>query len=85
MATPTSTAMPKPIGSIPKPIDRVEQIAKNDSRDPSIDPFYLSLAPFYEDAFLGTIETPEATGPPVVTNGMQKKYYRQLWIRVFQR
>jgi hypothetical protein len=44
MATPTPTTVPtEPIGSIPRPIDLIEQVAKADSEDPD-------LAPLCEDA-----------------------------------
>src|SRR5437870_5977530 len=69
MANPTSITIPtEPIGSIPRPIDLIERVAKGDSEDPS-------LAPFYEDAVRDTIERFEATGSPVVTDGEQRKYH----------
>jgi len=43
-------------------------VAKGDSEDPN-------LAPFYEDAVRDTIERFEATGSPVVTDGEQRKYH----------
>src|SRR5437867_1896247 len=68
MAKPTSITIPtEPIGSIPRPIDLIERVAKGDSEDPN-------LAPFYEDAVRDTIERFEATGSPVVTDGEQRKY-----------
>src|SRR3984893_18179751 len=69
MATPTPTAIPtEPIGSIPRPVDLIELIAKGDSEG-------LSLDPLYEDAIRDTIERFEATGSPVVTDGEQRKYH----------
>jgi 5-methyltetrahydropteroyltriglutamate--homocysteine methyltransferase len=58
----------EPIGSIPRPVDLIERIAKGDSEDPN-------LAPLYEDAIRDTIERFEATGSPVVTDGEQRKYH----------
>src|SRR2546422_7887649 len=69
MAKPTSITIPtEPIGSIPRPIDLIERVAKGDSEDPN-------LAPFYEDAVRDTIDWFEATGTPVVTDGEQRKYH----------
>jgi 5-methyltetrahydropteroyltriglutamate--homocysteine methyltransferase len=61
----------EPIGSIPRPVDLIERIARSDSEDPNEDP---DLSPFYEDAIRETIERLEATGSPVVTDGEQRKY-----------
>jgi len=58
----------EPIGSIPRPVDLIERVAKGDSEDPN-------LAPLYEDAIRDTIERFEATGSPVVTDGEQRKYH----------
>ena len=58
----------EPIGSIPRPIDLIETVAKGDSDDPS-------FAPLYEDAIRDTIERFEAVGSPVVTDGEQRKYH----------
>jgi methionine synthase II (cobalamin-independent) len=58
----------EPIGSIPRPIDLIERVAKSDGEDPG-------LAPLYEDAVRETIERFEATGSPVVTDGEQRKYH----------
>jgi len=69
MATFTRITIPtEPIGSIPRPIDLIERVAKADSEDPI-------LAPLYEDAIRDTIERFEATGSPVVTDGEQRKYH----------
>jgi 5-methyltetrahydropteroyltriglutamate--homocysteine methyltransferase len=56
------------IGSIPRPVDLIERVAKGDSEDPN-------LHPLYEDAIRDTIERFEATGSPVVTDGEQRKYH----------
>src|ERR1700716_2050977 len=58
----------EPIGSIPRPVDLIERVAKGDSEDPN-------LAPLYEDAIRDTIERLEAAGSPVVTDGEQKKHH----------
>jgi 5-methyltetrahydropteroyltriglutamate--homocysteine methyltransferase len=58
----------EPIGSIPRPLDLIERVARGDSEDPS-------LAALYEDAIRDTIERFEATGSPVVTDGEQRKYH----------
>src|SRR5467141_4090981 len=58
----------EPIGSIPRPVDLIDRVAKGDSEDPN-------LAPFYEAAIRDTIERFEATGSPVVTDGEQRKYH----------
>src|SRR5947209_20368345 len=61
----------EPIGSIPRPVDLIERIAKGDGEDPGLDPLY-------EDAIRDTIEQFEATGSPVVTDGEQRKYHNFL-------
>src|SRR6202158_6606672 len=69
MAKPASITIPtEPIGSIPRPVDLIERVAKGDGEDPC-------LASFYEDAIRDTIERFEATGSPVLTDGEQKKYH----------
>ena len=69
MAKPASISIPtEPIGSIPRPADLIERVAKGDSEDPG-------LAPFFEDAVRDTIERFEAAGSPVVTDGEQRKYF----------
>ncbi|OLB60857.1 MAG: 5-methyltetrahydropteroyltriglutamate--homocysteine methyltransferase [Acidobacteria bacterium 13_2_20CM_2_66_4] len=58
----------EPIGSIPRPRDLIERVARSgDSDDPA-------LAVLYDDAIRDTIERFEATGSPVVTDGEQRKY-----------
>ena len=50
MTKPTPIVIPtEPIGSIPRPVDLIERVAKSDSEDPN-------LAPLYEDAIRDTIE-----------------------------
>src|SRR3979409_860237 len=69
MAMPTPITIPtEPIGSIPRPVDLIERIARSGSEDPS-------LEPHYEDAIRDTVERFEATGSPVVTDGEQRKYH----------
>src|SRR3979490_3636598 len=69
MAKPTPIVIPtEPIGSIPRPVDLIERVAKSDSEA-------ANLAPLYEDAIRDTIERFEATGSPVVTDGEQRKYH----------
>src|SRR5207247_397613 len=58
----------EPIGSIPRPVDLIERVAKADSED-------HDLAPLYEEAIRDTIERFEATGSPVITDGEQRKYH----------
>jgi hypothetical protein len=58
MAKPAPITIPtEPIGSIPRPIDLIERVAKGDREDPS-------LAPLCEDAIRDTIERFETTGSP---------------------
>src|SRR5260370_6905974 len=59
----------EPIGSIPRPLDLIQSVAKSGGGE---DP---SLAPLYEDAIRETIERFESTGSPVVTDGEQRKYH----------
>jgi 5-methyltetrahydropteroyltriglutamate--homocysteine methyltransferase len=68
MAPLASIIPTEPIGSIPRPVDLIDRVAKGDSEDPN-------LAPFYEVAIRDTIERFEATGSPVVTDGEQRKYH----------
>ena len=54
MAKSASITMPtEPIGSIPRPVELIDRVAKGDSEDPD-------LAPLYEDAIRDTIERFEA-------------------------
>src|SRR6202521_4507693 len=67
MAKPGSLTIPtEPIGSIPRPVDLIERVAKGGTDDPD-------LVPLYEEAIRDTIERLEATGSPVVTDGEQRK------------
>jgi 5-methyltetrahydropteroyltriglutamate--homocysteine methyltransferase len=58
----------EPIGSIPRPLQLIEAIAKVGSEDPSLDPLY-------DEAIRDTIGRFEATGSPVITDGEQRKYH----------
>ena len=56
MATHAPITIPtESIGSIPRPTDLIERVAKTDSEDPN-------LAPLYENAVRDTMERFEATG-----------------------
>jgi 5-methyltetrahydropteroyltriglutamate--homocysteine methyltransferase len=58
----------EPIGSLPRPVDLIDALARKDSDDPS-------LAPLYEAAARDTIQRFEATGSPIITDGEQRKYH----------
>jgi 5-methyltetrahydropteroyltriglutamate--homocysteine methyltransferase len=58
----------EPIGSIPRPLRLIEEIATTDGTDPRLDPLY-------EEAVRDTIQRFEATGSPVITDGEQRKYH----------
>jgi 5-methyltetrahydropteroyltriglutamate--homocysteine methyltransferase len=58
----------EPIGSIPRPPELLEALARKDSDDPS-------LASLYDAAIRDVIERFAATGSPVVTDGEQRKYH----------
>ena len=58
----------EPIGSIPRPVDLIQAVARKGSDDPSLDPLY-------EAAIRDTVERFEATGSPVITDGEQRKYH----------
>src|ERR1700737_4944208 len=68
MAAPASIIPTEPIGSIPRPLDLIDRVARGDSEDPH-------LAPFYEVAIRDTTDRFEATGPPVGTDGEQRKHH----------
>src|SRR3977135_2413274 len=69
MAARTPITIPtEPIGSIPRPLDLIERVAKGDNEEPNLDPRY-------EEAIRDTIERFEETGSPVVTDGEQRKYH----------
>jgi len=58
----------EPIGSIPRPTELIQAIARKGSDDPS-------LTPLYEEAILDTVRRFEDTGSPVITDGEQRKYH----------
>src|SRR5687767_2552376 len=58
----------EPIGSIPRPLELIEQVAAKGSDHPS-------LEPLYEAAVRDTVTRFEATGSPVITDGEQRKYH----------
>ena len=69
MAQATPITIPtEPIGSVPRPLDLIERVARSGGNDPD-----LTLV--YEKAIRETIEQLEATGSPVVTDGEQRKYH----------
>jgi 5-methyltetrahydropteroyltriglutamate--homocysteine methyltransferase len=57
----------EPIGSIPRPTELIQAIARKGSDDPS-------LNPLYEEAIRDTVRRFEETGSPVITDGEQRKY-----------
>jgi 5-methyltetrahydropteroyltriglutamate--homocysteine methyltransferase len=61
------TVPTEPIGSIPRPLPLIEEMAKGNPSDPRMDPLY-------EEAIRETIARFEATGSPVITDGEQRKY-----------
>lgn len=59
----------EPIGSIPRPVALVQEVARlGDGTSPA-------LNSMYEDAIKDTIARFEATGSPVITDGEQRKYH----------
>jgi methionine synthase II (cobalamin-independent) len=58
----------EPIGSIPRPPELIEAVAKYGPDDPRV-------AALYEHAVQDTVRELEATGSPVVTDGEQRKYH----------
>src|SRR4051795_1803335 len=63
------TSIPtEPIGSIPRPLELIESITKDDADDPALDPLY-------DAAIRDTIARFEATGSPVITDGEQRKFH----------
>src|SRR5687768_8874253 len=59
----------EPIGSIPRPLPLINQIAAvGDFSDPIIDPLY-------DEAIRDTVQRFEETGSPVITDGEQRKYH----------
>ena len=59
----------EPIGSIPRPPELIEEIAR---RGTAFDPVLESMC---EEATRDTIERFEATGSPVISDGEQRKYH----------
>jgi hypothetical protein len=58
----------EPIGSIPRPLRLIEQVAAQGGTNPALDALY-------EEAVRDTIRQFEATGSPVITDGEQRKYH----------
>jgi 5-methyltetrahydropteroyltriglutamate--homocysteine methyltransferase len=58
----------EPIGSIPRPIELVEAVARSGLDSPE-------AGALYQAAVQDTIQRFEATGSPVVTDGEQRKYH----------
>jgi 5-methyltetrahydropteroyltriglutamate--homocysteine methyltransferase len=58
----------EPIGSIPRPLELIDAVARKGIDDPS-------LAPLWETAVRDTVREFEATGSPVITDGEQHKYH----------
>jgi 5-methyltetrahydropteroyltriglutamate--homocysteine methyltransferase len=58
----------EPIGSIPRPLDLIEAVARKGPEDPSV-------IPLYEAAVRDTVRRFEATGSPIITDGEQMKYH----------
>ena len=59
----------EPIGSIPRPKTLIDAIAEiGDGIDPALEPLYA-------EATRSTIQSFEATGSPVITDGEQRKYH----------
>lgn len=58
----------EPIGSIPRPLELIEAIAKQGATDPALDTLY-------DESIRDTIARFEATGSPVITDGEQRKYH----------
>jgi 5-methyltetrahydropteroyltriglutamate--homocysteine methyltransferase len=60
----------EPIGSIPRPPELIDAVARNGGK--TDDP---ALVPMFEAAVKDTVERFEATGSPVITDGEQRKYH----------
>ena len=58
----------EPVGSIPRPPELLDEIARRGPEDPSLDPLY-------DAAVADTVARFEATGSPVITDGEQRKYH----------
>ena len=60
----------EPIGSIPRPTNLIDAVARNGGR--TDDP---ALAPLFDEAVRDTVARFEATGSPVISDGEQRKYH----------
>jgi 5-methyltetrahydropteroyltriglutamate--homocysteine methyltransferase len=58
----------EPIGSIPRPLALIRNVAERGADDPT-------LNTLYEEAIRDTVARFEATGSPVITDGEQRKYH----------
>jgi 5-methyltetrahydropteroyltriglutamate--homocysteine methyltransferase len=58
----------EPIGSIPRPPELIEAVARKGAEDPSLEPLYA-------EAVRDTVERFERTGSPIVTDGEQRKHH----------
>ena len=58
----------EPIGSIPRPLELIEAMARRGADEPALEPLYRA-------AIEDTVRRFEATGSPVVTDGEQRKYH----------
>src|SRR5688572_10052867 len=60
----------EPIGSIPRPRDLIDAVARNggDTDDPA-------LKPLFDEAVKDTVKRFEETGSTVITDGEQRKYH----------
>ena len=64
----------EPIGSIPRPLELIQALARKDAED-------SSLEPLYEEAVRDTVKQFEAARSPVITDGEQRKYHSSGRIR----
>jgi len=58
----------EPIGSVPRPIELIDAVAKYGPDDSKV-------KPIYQEAMRDTVREFEATGSPVITDGEQRKYH----------
>jgi 5-methyltetrahydropteroyltriglutamate--homocysteine methyltransferase len=58
----------EPIGSIPRPVSLIKQVAEKGPDDPGV-------TPLYEEAVRDTVKRFEETGSPVITDGEQRKHH----------
>jgi 5-methyltetrahydropteroyltriglutamate--homocysteine methyltransferase len=58
----------EPIGSIPRPAQLLEALARHDAEDPA-------LEALYQDSIQDTLRRFQATGSPVITDGEQRKFH----------